>query len=69
MCEHLIELDFYIKTRNIKEIIRGKTWYGVCSKKNKKAINKKQWNKIMEHGPTAHKDCLRFFVLQDKPGR
>jgi hypothetical protein len=30
MCEHLIELDYYIKSKNIKEIFRGKAWSKNC---------------------------------------
>jgi hypothetical protein len=30
MCEHLIELDNYIKSKNIKEIFRGQAWSENC---------------------------------------
>jgi hypothetical protein len=30
MCEHLIELDNYIKSKNIKETFRGKAWSENC---------------------------------------
>jgi hypothetical protein len=30
MCEHLIELENYIKNKNIKEIFRGKAWSENC---------------------------------------
>jgi hypothetical protein len=30
MCEHLIELECYIKSKNIKETFRGKAWSENC---------------------------------------
>jgi hypothetical protein len=30
MCEHLMELDCYIKSKKIKEIFRGKAWSENC---------------------------------------
>jgi hypothetical protein len=31
MCEHLMELDNYIKNKGIKEIFRGKAWSKNCN--------------------------------------
>ena len=31
MCEHLMELDRYIKNKGIKEIFRGKAWSENCN--------------------------------------
>jgi hypothetical protein len=31
MCEHLIELDNYLKNKSIKELFRGKAWSENCN--------------------------------------
>ena len=31
MCEHLIEIDNYIKAKGVKEIFRGKAWSENCN--------------------------------------